>query len=304
MRIVFMGTPEFAVDSLKALAEQHDVALVVTRPDAVRGRGKKLVPSPVKEVALDLGLPVLETRRLGSGEINRISEAKPDVVCVAAYGALLPDEVLEIAPHGCVNVHASLLPHGRGAAPIQRAVLDGDEYAGVSIMRIVHDLDAGPYCRQARVEVADSSCRQLMSKLAEVGAHELLLALDEMADGRDRWVEQDESAVTYAAKITKAEMLLDPDQDAQANLRRVRASLDAAPARLVVAGRGVRAMEAHACEEPVPEGGVVVRKGRVLLGCSGGTLELMRVKPDGKREMEARSWSSGLRGNALTWTKA
>ena len=304
MRIVFMGTPEFAVDSLRVLAKDHEVTLVVTRPDAVRGRGKKLVPSPVKMTALELGLPVLEARRLGADEITRISEEKPDVVCVAAYGALLPDEVLDIAPHGCVNVHASLLPHGRGAAPIQRAVLEGDEFAGVSIMRIVHDLDAGPYCRQACVEVGEMSCQQLMTKLATVGAHELLAALEEMADGRDRWVNQDESAVTYAAKITKTEMLLDPKQDSQTNLRRVRASLDAAPARLMVADKGVRAMEACLCEEKVFEGDVRVQKGRVLLGCSDGTLELLRVKPDGKREMDARSWSSGLRGDSLSWAKA
>ena len=304
MRIVFMGTPDFAADSLRALAGRHDVALVVTRPDAVRERGKKLMPSPVKAAALELGLPVLEARRLGADEISRISEERPEVVCVAAYGALLPDEVLGIAPHGCVNVHASLLPHGRGAAPIQRAVLEGDEFAGVSIMRIVHELDAGPYCRQARVEVGDLSCQKLMAKLAEVGARELLAALDEIADGRDRWVDQDESAVTYAAKIAKAEMLLDPGQDAQTNLRRVRASLDAAPARLVVAGRGVRAIEARACAESVPAGSVEVRKGRVFLGCSDGTLELLRVKPDGKREMDVRSWSSGLRGDSLAWSKA
>ena len=303
MRVVFMGTPEFAVCSLRALARDHDVALVVTRPDAVRGRGKKLVPSLVKAAAMELGLPVLEAYRLGTDEIDRISEERPDVVCVAAYGALLPDKVLEIAPHGCVNVHASLLPHGRGAAPIQRAVLEGDEFAGVSIMRIVHDLDAGPYCRQARVEVADMSCQQLMAKLAEVGARELLLALEEMTDGRDQWVDQDESAVTYAAKISKAEMLLDPEQDSQTNLRRVRASLDAAPARLMVEGKGVRAMEACPCEEAVSQGSVKVQKGRVLLGCSAGTLELLRVKPDGKREMDVRSWSSGLRGNSLSWTK-
>ena len=304
MRIVFMGTPEFAVDSLRALAKGHEVSLVITRPDAVRGRGRKLDPSPVKEAALELGIPVLEARRLGAEEISRISGEMPDVICVAAFGALLPDEVLEIAPHGCVNVHASLLPHGRGAAPIQRAVLEGDEFAGVSIMRIVHDLDAGPYCRQARVDVKDLSCQQLMAKLALVGAHELLAALDEMADGRDRWIAQDESAVTYAAKISKTEMLLDPEQDALANLRRVRASLDAAPARLMVASKGVRAMEACTCAEPVPEGSVKVQKGRVLLGCADGTLELLRVKPDGKREMDARSWSSGLRGESLSWSKA
>ncbi len=303
LRVAFMGTPAFAVPSLRALAEQHEVALVVTRPDAVRGRGRRLEPSPIKAAALELGLPVLETRRVDEAVMARVEEARVDVVCVAAYGALLPDEFLRVAPLGCINVHASLLPRGRGAAPIQRAVLEGDERAGVSIMRIVHDLDAGPYCRQASIEVGQKPCAQVMSELADLGAAELCAALDELADGTARWTEQDEGLVTYAAKVSKGEMLLDPADSAIVNRRRVQASLDAAPARMTLGGRGLRVMDARVSDVALASGAVQVRKGRVYVGCADGSVELLRVKPDGKREMDVRAWASGLRGDDITWER-
>ncbi len=301
MRVVFMGTPSFAVPSVRMLAEEHELSLVVTRPDAVRGRGKRLEPSPVKAAALDLDVPVLEARRIGADEVERVKSEAPEVICVAAYGAILPDELLAIPALGTVNVHASLLPRGRGAAPIQRGVLEGDEYAGVSIMRIVHELDAGPYCRQARVAIGEKGCDALMEELAELGAAELREALELMVAGQDVWTEQDESLVTYAAKVDKAEMLLDPCDDVLSNKRRVQASLDAAPARAKIAGRGVRVLEARVGDEDLVPGAVLVRKGRVHLGCDNGDLELLRVKPDGKREMEVSSWASGLRGDGLMW---
>ena len=304
MRIVFMGTPDFAVPSLRALAASHEVSLVLTRPDAVRGRGRKLVPSPVKAAAQELGLPVLEATRVTDEVFEALQQAAPDVMCVVAYGCLLPDRVLELAPYGCVNVHGSLLPRWRGAAPIQRAVLEGDERVGISVMALVHEMDAGAYCRQASVELADKDCGTVMDELSQLGATELVAALAEMADGSVVWTEQDEALVTYAAKIDKAEMLPDPAETAARNVRRVRASLDAAPARLKVASRGVRALAAREAEVPVAAGSVLVRKGRLLLGCAEGTLELTRVKPDGKREMEASAWAAGLRGDALTWEKA
>lgn len=303
LRVAFMGTPEFAVPSLRALAESHDVACVVTRPDAVRGRGKRLQPSPVKAAALGLGLPVLESRRVDEDMVTNIAQASPDVVCVAAYGAILPDELLEVAPMGCVNVHASLLPRGRGAAPIQRAVLEGDEVAGVSIMRIVHDLDAGAYCRQASLPIGEKTCVQVMGELAELGAHELIAALEDMTTGQAIWTEQDESQVTYAAKVQKSEMQLDPADSALANRRRIQASLDAAPARARVDGRGARVLDARVSNVVVPASTVLVRKGHVFLGCADGSLELLRVKPDGKREMEASAWASGLRGDDIRWER-
>ena len=161
MRVVFMGTPAFAVPSLTRLAQEHDVALVLTRPDAVRSRGKKLEPSPVKVAALELGLPVLEANRIDADVLNALRDAGADVFCVAAYGCILPDEVLTIAPFGCVNVHASLLPRWRGAAPIQRCILEGDDVTGVSIMRIGHGIDTGDYCAQATCSVSGKNADQL-----------------------------------------------------------------------------------------------------------------------------------------------
>ena len=304
MRIVFMGTPEFAVPSLRLLSEQQDVTLAVTRPDAVRSRGKRLEPSPVKVAALELGIPVLETTRVTQEVLDKIVAEKPDAIAVAAFGCILPDALLEVAPLGCVNVHGSLLPRWRGAAPIQRAVLAGDERAGISIMQIVHDLDAGAYCRQAFVEVGEKGCAQITDELANLGARELAAALDDMTAGVAVWTEQDPSLVTYAAKVEKAEMLLSPASTALENLRRVRASLDTAPARLCVAGKGVRVLEACRSNEQVAQGAVLVRKGHVFIGCLDGALELTRVKPDGKREMDAAAWASGLRGKELDWAEA
>lgn len=301
MRIVFMGTPAFAVPSLHALAGAHDVRLVLTRPDAVRGRGRRLEPSAVKAAATELGIDVLEAKRITDEVMDAIRAAEPDVIVVAAFGCILPDAVLTAAPLGCVNVHASSLPRWRGAAPIQRAILSGDARAGVSIMRVVHELDAGAYCRQADVEVGEKSCPQVMGELAELGARELLVALRQMEDGTAEWVEQDESKVTYARKVEKAEMLLDPAATALDNRRRVQTSLDAAPARMAVAGRGVRVLAARVAGDDTSQGEVIVRHGRVIAGCADGAIELLRVKPDGKREMEASAWAAGLHQSQLAW---
>lgn len=304
MRVVFMGTPDFAVPSLEALAAAHEVALVLTRPDAVRGRGRALVPSPVKARALELGLPVLETSRITDEAMAALRAAGPDVACVAAYGCILPDEALAVAPGGCVNVHASLLPRWRGAAPIQRAILAGDERTGVSIMRVGHGVDTGAYCAQASTEVGDKDAGALAAELARMGAELLVETLPSVADGTARWVEQDEALVTHAAKIDKAELLLDPADGVRANALRVQASGDTAPARCSVAGRGVRVCAARVGEREVAPGEVAVSHGRAWLGCADGSLEVLRVKPEGKREMEASAWAAGLRGEGLAWGRA
>ena len=145
-----------------------------------------------------------------ASRLERLQAEAPDIICVVAFGCLLPDAVLELAPLGCVNVHGSLLPKWRGAAPIQRAVLEGDERIGISIMRLVQKMDAGDFCRQASVELGEKGCAQVMGELSELGAQELCVALDEMAAGTATWTAQDESEVTFAAKIDKAEMRLDP----------------------------------------------------------------------------------------------
>ena len=304
MRVVFMGTPDFAVPSLRELASRFEVVLVLTRPDAVRSRGKKLEPSPVKAAALELDIPVMEATRITPEVMDRLHEAEADIFCVAAYGCILPDEVLHMAPLGIVNVHASLLPRWRGAAPIQRAILAGDERAGISIMRIGHGVDTGAYCAQASCSVAGKTADELTAELAQLGADLLCDTLPARADETAVWTEQDESLVTHAQKISKAEMRLDPLESALVNLRRVLASSDAAPARCIAAGKPVRIMRAVAADGDASmcaAGELVCQSKRIYIGCSDGALEITSVKPDGKRQMDASAWAAGLHGDALAW---
>ena len=304
MRAVFMGTPDFAVPSLRELASRFEVVLVLTRPDAVRSRGKRLEPSPVKAAALELDIPVMEATRITPEVMDRLHEAEADIFCVAAYGCILPDEVLHMAPLGIVNVHASLLPRWRGAAPIQRAILAGDERAGISIMRIGHGVDTGAYCAQASCSVAGKSADELTAELAQLGADLLCNTLPALADETAVWTEQDESLVTHAQKISKAEMRLDPQESALVNLRRVLASSDAAPARCIAAGKPVRIMRAVAADGDASmcaAGELVCQSKRIYIGCSDGALEITSVKPDGKRQMDASAWAAGLHGDALAW---
>lgn len=306
MRVVFMGTPDFAVPSLRELASRFEVVLVLTRPDAVRSRGKKLEPSPVKAAALELDIPVMEATRITPEVMDRLHEADADIFCVAAYGCILPDEVLNMAPLGIVNVHASLLPRWRGAAPIQRAILAGDERAGISIMRIGHGVDTGAYCAQASCSVAGKTADELTAELAQLGADLLCDTLPALADETAVWTEQDESLVTHAQKISKAEMRLDPQESALVNLRRVLASSDAAPARCIAAGKPVRIMRAVAADGDASmcaAGELVCQSKRIYIGCSDGVLEVTSVKPDGKRQMDASAWAAGLHGDGLTWGK-
>lgn len=306
MRVVFMGTPAFAVPSLERLAACHEVVLVLTRPDAVRSRGKRLEPSPVKARALELGLPVYEANRITPEALERLRAAEADVFCVAAYGCILPDEVLSMAPYGCVNVHASLLPRWRGAAPIQRSILAGDAETGVSIMRIGHGVDTGAYCLQGATPVPGKTADELTADLARIGADLLVRALDQLADGTCTWTEQDEARVTHAPKIEKAELRLDPAAPVADNVRRVLASSDAAPARCQVAGKPLRVMRAAAADpaagSALPQAGAYSVAGkRVLLGCADGALELFEVKPDGKRAMAAAAWAAGQRNKSGGW---
>lgn len=304
MRVVFMGTPAFAVPSLRCLAREHDVVLAVTRPDAVRSRGKRLEPSPVKEAAIELGIPVLETSRMTQEALEALRAADADIFCVAAYGCILPDAVLTMAPLGCVNVHASLLPRWRGAAPIQRSILAGDAETGVSIMRIGKGVDTGDYCAQARCSVAGKSSDELTAELAALGGELLVQTLPAIADGSAVWEVQDEELVTHAAKIAKAELRPDPAQPVLVNVRRVLASSDAAPARCAVAGKPLRVLAARPApneEVAVPAGEFAIVGKRVLLGCADGAIEVTMLKPDGKRAMDASAWAAGQQEKRGAW---
>lgn len=304
MDVVFMGTPDFAATILEELANHHTVRAVYTRPDAVRGRGKELAPSPVKEMALRCGLEVRTPRTLRDADVQReLAALEPDVVVVAAYGAILPKEVLDIPRLGCVNVHASLLPRWRGAAPVERAILAGDEEAGVCVMRMEEGLDTGDYCVCRSMEIGDRGAVQLTDELANLGAHALLTALAHLEAGEVDWIAQDEALVTYAHKIEKGELFLDPAALVIDNARRVQASSKAHPARCEVAGKRVTVLEAwDASREgadglPAPDvrpGFVAFVRKRLYLGCADGALELGQVQPDGKQPMDARAFAAGL----------
>lgn len=339
MRVVFMGTPQLAATILEELAAHHEVVAVYTRPDAVRGRGKALVPSPVKAVAERLGLPVRTPKTLRDADVQaELASFEPDAICVAAYGALLPPEVLDLPPQGCLNVHGSLLPRWRGAAPIERSILAGDEETGVSIMLMEEGLDTGPYCVQRAIPIAGKGFAELSDELAILGVRALLTALELAAAGSACWIPQPEEGVTYAQKLEKRELDLAPDLTALENVRRVQASSEAHACRCVIGGRSVSILDAawavpddapvdDAQSAPVARtaqlglledidcGQASFVDGHLYLACAhtedhgepeqpSNLLEVRRLKPDGKKGMEAAAFAAGmpaLRDGAVAW---
>ncbi|MBE0476262.1 MAG: methionyl-tRNA formyltransferase [Coriobacteriia bacterium] len=296
MRVVFMGTPAFALPSLRAVASRHEVAAVYTRPDKPSGRGRTPTPSPVKTTAEELGLAVVQPPTLRDpAETERLSALRPDAVCVAAYGLLLPDEILAVPPLGCVNVHASLLPEYRGAAPVQRAILEGAERTGVTIMRVVRELDAGPYAARVEVPVGDADAAALSGALAEAGAAALVAVLGEMERGTVVWVAQDETRATYAPKVTAEDVALHPSLPVDAALRRVRASTASAPCRALVGQKRVVVVAAAPSPERLAPGGVSATRDGLHLGLADGALRLDRVRPEGRGEMDGAAFARGAR---------
>lgn len=301
MRVVFMGTPSFSATILEALlASQHEVVGVVTRPDAVRGRGKKLIPSPVKSVAAQAGVPVLEASSFRDDEVYAAYQAfEPDAVCVAAYGAILPKRVLDVPSFGCINVHASLLPRWRGAAPVERAILAGDAETGIGIMHMEEGLDTGAVAATRTVAVDSLGADELTATLAGVGAEALVEVLDALAAGRSvEWVPQSEEGTTYANKIEKGELDISPSLSATQAARHVQASSENHPSRCSIGGRGITVLAASlAVDAPEVESGKVafVAK-RLYVGCADGALEVHEVKPDGKKPMDAKAFAAGIQG--------
>ncbi len=296
MRVVFMGTPEFAVPSLLALCAAHEVVAVYTQPDRVRRRGKELVPTPVRIAAEESGIPVYTPRTLRDEvEIAALAKLRPDVICVAAYGMILPPEVLAIPPYGCVNVHASILPRHRGAAPIHRAILDGDELAGVSIMRMEEGLDTGPYATTASVPVDGLDVEALTAAIAGIGAEALLEILAAIEAGTVVWTAQDDSSATYAPKVTDADLALSPDLPIEAALRRVRASTDSARSKLVIAGRTLDVLRAVPAAADLPPGLALGVRGSLLVGFADGVMSAEEVRPEGRGVMSGAAFAAGAR---------
>ncbi|MFJ4655506.1 methionyl-tRNA formyltransferase [Nocardia sp. NPDC088792] len=299
MRLVFAGTPEPAVPSLRRLIEsdRHEVVAVVTRPDAIAGRGRKVTRSPIGRLADEHGIPVFTPKRPSEPEfVEQLTALAPDCCPVVAYGALLPEPVLEIPRYGWINLHFSLLPAWRGAAPVQAAILAGDEFSGASTFRIEKGLDTGPVYGTLveKVGVNDTS-GALLERLAESGAQLLESTLDAVEDGIVQAVPQAAEGVSYAPKVLPESGQVRWDQPALAISRLIRSVTPAPGAWTEIDGKRFKLGPVELVEEHLPVRTVDVRKTGVYIGTATTAVRLDQIQPPGKRMMPALDWARGAR---------
>lgn len=310
LKIVFMGTPDFAVPALDAVAKAHHVLHVYTQPDRPVGRGLEVKMSAVKQKALQLGIPVRQPEKLSQpGEFEFLSALKPDLILVVAYGQILRKNVLDLPRLGCVNIHSSLLPKWRGAAPIQWAILGGDAITGVTTMKLVEKLDAGDILLQKETPISGQDIAgTLHDRLAAMGAELILPTLAGLEDGTLRGQVQDESKVTYASKLTKEMEVIQPwDESAEVVDRKIRAlqpwpgtsvfvrfTADGQPERLKIKKATLRR------DVQGPKGMIFERSGMLAIGCSAGSIELHEVQWDGKKAVDPGAFVNGLKGRGIS----
>ncbi len=299
MRIVFWGTPDFATSPLRALiGEGFDVVGVITQPDRPRGRShSQLDPSPVKIVAMEEGIPVLQPERPRGPEfVQALRDLAPDLSVVVAYGHILPREVIDLPARGTLNIHASLLPKLRGAAPIQAAIAGGLEETGVTIMRMVPALDAGPVMHTLTTPIfADETGGELTLRLSELGATALLEALALMEFGEAAEHPQDDAQATYAGKIEREHVRIDWTASAAVVARRIRAYDPKPGAWSVLGGTEVRLFGARAITDRAGAPGEVLETDElgVIIACGEGAVAIKEVHPAGRRRMAALDWAQG-----------
>jgi methionyl-tRNA formyltransferase len=287
VKIIFAGTPQFAASALAALIEKHQVVAVLTQPDRPSGRGMQLTASPVKQLALQYGLPLQQPASLKNEEAQQaIAQLNADLMVVAAYGLILPKAVLQIPRRGCLNIHASLLPRWRGAAPIQRAILAGDTETGITIMQMDEGLDTGDMLLKKSCAItADDNAQTLHDKLAELGAQAIIEALSKMEQGKLIPEKQEAQHATYAAKLTKSEAQLDWKQDAVQLERAVRGYFPFPTANTLLGETPIKILRASLAEGKPGDPGQVIAadNGRIIVACGIGALALeVLQKPGGK----------------------
>jgi methionyl-tRNA formyltransferase len=302
VKLVFMGSPAFAVPPLEALLQRHEVVLVVTQPDKPAGRGQKLVPPPVKEVAERAGIPVLQPRSARTPEVLEALRATgAELAVVVAYGKILPRAVLEAFPRGCINIHGSILPKYRGAAPVQWAVIHGEAETGVCIMQLDEGMDTGPVLLERRLAIGESETSgELLARLAPVGAAAVVEALDGLAAGTLHPVPQDHSRATMAPMLDKADGIVDWNQDARAVAARIRGVdpwpgaatwLEGQPLKLF----GARALDdAPGAGEGPPPGSVIAVDGRgLVVACGRGACAIAELQAPARKRMPAKVFVQG-----------
>ena len=297
MRVVFAGTPEVAVPALDALlASRHQVIAVCTRPDAPSGRGKRLTASPVAERAAAAGLEILKPNRPRDPEfVARLAELAPDCCPVVAYGALLPQSVLDIPPQGWVNLHFSLLPAWRGAAPVQRAIMAGDQVTGATTFRIVLELDAGPTFASITEPIRpDDTSGELLNRLSVRGADLLVQTLDGIEDGSLTAVPQPDGPTTYATKLDVSDAQISWTEPADVVDRVIRGCAPAPGAWTTFRGERFKINSARVAASHLPPGALEVTKSAVRVGTATRALELGQVQAQGKKPMAAADWARGV----------
>lgn len=294
MKIVFMGTPDFAVKALEALAARHEVVCVYTREPQEAGRGKKLTKSPVHEFAEAHGILVRTPKTLRSAEAQaELKALQADISVVAAYGLILPQAVIEAFPLGCLNIHGSLLPRWRGAAPIQRAIEAGDDESGITIMKVVEKLDAGDMLLKGSVPItAETTGETLHDAMAGLGAELIVKALDNWQNLHAE--PQDERLVTYAAKIDKAESRLDFSMPAEVLERKIRAFNPYPAVYFEYGGERYKILRAKVVDETGDAGAILAGAGRLVIACGDKALEVTEIQRQGKKKMPTEELLRGM----------
>lgn len=296
MRIIFAGTPDFAAETLKALLNsEHEICAVYTQPDRPAGRGRKLTPSPVKQLAQEHDIPVEQPLNFKSEDsVATLAAYEADLMVVVAYGLLLPQNVLDTPKLGCINVHASLLPRWRGAAPIQRAILAGDKETGVGIMKMEAGLDTGPVLLEARCPIYNSDTAQILhDRLAELGANALLQSLIDIEAKLANAKPQDDSQTTYASKLDKKEAAIDWQQAAEEILRQINAFNPWPVAQTSWRGDTMRIWLAELSDiSKTAEPGTVIQvsKQGIDIATGNGTLRITQLQVPGKRAMQVQDF--------------
>ncbi len=291
MRVIFMGTPDFAVPSLEALLTKHEVVLVVTQPDKPKGRGKKMVPTPVKACALEHGIPVLQPEKVKEPEfVEQLRSYEPDLIAVTAFGQILSEPILEMPKYGCINVHGSLLPKYRGAAPMQWSIIDGEKVTGITTMYMAKGLDSGDMLLKAEVEITDEDTfATIHDKMAVTGANLLLDTLDQLEAGTLERIPQDHDAATYAPMITKETGHIDWSKNRQDIINLIR-GLNPVPAAYTIYEEEVLkifgAVISDVQVDDAANGEIVavVKKGFVVK-CGDGCLLITEVQARGGKRM-------------------
>lgn len=303
MRIVFMGTPDFAVPTLNKLYEsEHEIAAVFTQPDKPKGRGYKLAPPPVKVLALEHGTPVYQPESLKKQPEmwDILKEIAPDVIVVAAYGKILPKQVLDIPKYHCVNVHGSLLPKYRGAAPIQWSVLNGDDETGITTMLMGEGLDTGDILLQRSTPIGENeTAAELFDRLAEIGADLLIETLEKLEKGEITPVKQDEELATYASILTKDMCMIDFNKPVKEVHKKICGLSDWPCAVTTLDGKRLKVFRSQIVKDKTPgqQAGTVVDTKQFCVCCADGVIKLTEVQAEGSKRMSSEDY---LRGKPIT----